>query len=299
MHKVSIVTPTYKRAPKLKRAIDSCLNQTHENIEIIVVDDNNPKTKYREATEKIMEEYRENNKVKYIKHSRNKNGSAARNTGISNSSGEFIAFLDDDDYFFETKIKDQLEFLVNNKQYDAVYCGFKCGEKLVVPKKSGNLLFEQFFGSNIIDTNLLMMKKEALLKIECWDERLNRNQDTSLMIKYFAEGYQIGVISDVLVEIDLSDRSNVANPIKNEENFNKFFEYYSQYMEALTKKQQKQIIASRYRGVCLRYLKSKDVKNTVRIYLKYTLNYPFYFNWFFIFVSIKNNVFGRDIYGYK
>ena len=80
---VSVIIPTYKRADYLTRAIDSVLNQTYNNIEIIVVDDNNSNSTDRKNTESIMQKYNENSKIKYIKHSKNMNGSAARNTGVS------------------------------------------------------------------------------------------------------------------------------------------------------------------------------------------------------------------------
>ena len=61
--------------------IESVLNQTYSNIEIFVVDDNNPETDARHETEKTMEAYRENERVTYLQHDKNRNGSAARNTG--------------------------------------------------------------------------------------------------------------------------------------------------------------------------------------------------------------------------
>ena len=78
---VSIVIPTYSRPLYLKRCIESVLNQTYSNIEIFVVDDNNPDTEFRRDTEKIMSEYLNHKNVTYLQHECNKNGSAARNTG--------------------------------------------------------------------------------------------------------------------------------------------------------------------------------------------------------------------------
>ena len=121
--KVSTIITTYRRADMLKRAIDSVLNQTYSNIEVIVVDDNDEKSEDRKNTEEIMTSYANNPKVKYIKHKVNMNGAAARNTGIKNSTGEIVCFLDDDDWYLETKIEKQLEFLCKNKDYKAVYCG--------------------------------------------------------------------------------------------------------------------------------------------------------------------------------
>ena len=108
---VSIIIPTYKRNEKLKKAIESILKQTYQNIEIIVVDDNNPNTEYRKKNEILMQSYIKNSKVKYIKHEKNKNGAAARNTGINAANGKYIGFLDDDDEFLPTKIEKQVDVL--------------------------------------------------------------------------------------------------------------------------------------------------------------------------------------------
>lgn len=98
---VSVIIPTYKRPNMLGRAIDSVLGQSYTNIEVVVVDDNSDGDKYRLETIQYMERYANDYRVKYIKHKTNQNGSAARNTGIQNSVGEYIAFLDDDDYFLK------------------------------------------------------------------------------------------------------------------------------------------------------------------------------------------------------
>ena len=102
---VSIIIPTYKGNSFLGRAVSSALLQTYSNVEVIVVDDNNPETMERFETERVMDSFKDNTKVKYIKHERNRNGSAARNTGVRFSHGEYVAFLDDDDEYMPSKIE--------------------------------------------------------------------------------------------------------------------------------------------------------------------------------------------------
>ncbi|MGG6496129.1 UNVERIFIED_CONTAM: glycosyltransferase family 2 protein, partial [Bacteroidetes bacterium 56_B9] len=89
--------------------------------EVIVVDDNNPEMPARKRTELLMQQYAENAKVKYIKHEHNKNGAAARNTGIQIAKGEYIAFLDDDDEYYKNRIRICVDTLSENPEYDAVY----------------------------------------------------------------------------------------------------------------------------------------------------------------------------------
>jgi len=100
---VSVIIPTYNNRGGLREAVISALKQDYDNIEVIVVDDNAPESEGRQRTEMAMEKFRDNLKVVYLQHSENRNGAAARNTGIKAARGEYIAMLDDDDRFLPTK----------------------------------------------------------------------------------------------------------------------------------------------------------------------------------------------------
>ncbi len=105
---VSVVITTYKRPGKLGRAIKSVLDQTLKDWELIVVDDNNADTPFRQETESFMEPYLADSRIRYIKHEKNAGAPAARNTGIKAAVGTYIALLDDDDEFESTKLEKQL-----------------------------------------------------------------------------------------------------------------------------------------------------------------------------------------------
>ena len=102
---VSVIIPTYGRSAYLPRCVCSVLEQSYSAVEIFVVDDNNPDTEARRETEKAMEQFADNPKVHYLRHDKNRNGSAARNTGLRAASGKYVAFLDDDDMFVREKIE--------------------------------------------------------------------------------------------------------------------------------------------------------------------------------------------------
>lgn len=117
--------PTYSRPQYLKRCIESVLNQTYENIEIFIVDDNNPDTEFRFETEQVMNEYINNRNITYLKHEKNKNGSAARNTGWRQAKGKYITYIDDDDELSELKIQCQVECLEKlDDSWGACYTGY-------------------------------------------------------------------------------------------------------------------------------------------------------------------------------
>ena len=100
---VSVIITTYKRSELLPRAIDSVLAQSYENVEILVVDDNAPDSEYRKATENLITtRYSQEPKVRYVKMPKNSGSCPARARGVSESKGEYINFLDDDDEFLPT-----------------------------------------------------------------------------------------------------------------------------------------------------------------------------------------------------
>jgi len=100
---VSVIITTYNRAYCLKKAITSAINQTYDNLEIIVLDDGST-----DNTELVVKKISDS-RIVYIRHQKNKGIGAARNTGIKNSKGSFIAFLDSDDEYLPEKIEKSLE----------------------------------------------------------------------------------------------------------------------------------------------------------------------------------------------
>jgi glycosyltransferase involved in cell wall biosynthesis len=108
MKLVSIIIPTYNRAKFIFVAIESCLRQTHSEIEILVVDDHSS-----DETAQVVERYKDP-RIKYFRHKDNLGVAAARNTGLRNATGEFIAFLDSDDEWMPEKIAHQVEIFKNS-----------------------------------------------------------------------------------------------------------------------------------------------------------------------------------------
>jgi len=199
--KVSIIIPTYKRPKKLLRAIESALKQSYRNIEIIVIDDNNPDTVYRIETEKEMGNYKNNPIIKYIKHSRNINGSAARNTGIRISTGEYIAFLDDDDEFLENKIECQVNRMERlDDSWGACYTAYKKIQNGVTQfskeKREGMLLVEALMRSLYIGTTSnLLIRRSVIEDIKGFDESFERNQDLEFLVRILKK-YKIAYVDE-------------------------------------------------------------------------------------------------------
>jgi glycosyltransferase involved in cell wall biosynthesis len=100
---VSVIIPCLNRETLVGDAIESALNQTHPNLEIIIVDDGST-----DGTGKVVQRYTGSGKVRYLRHEVNKGIPTARNTGIRNSLGDYVAFLDSDDLWLPNKIEVQL-----------------------------------------------------------------------------------------------------------------------------------------------------------------------------------------------
>lgn len=204
---VSVVIPTYGRPAFLTRCIESVLKQTYQNIEIIVVDDNDPDTEVRMATEAVMRKYRENPHITYLKHNRNKNGSAARNTGWKQSKGKYITFLDDDDEIVDTKIERQIECLeISDDSWGCCYTAYRLEKEsgayqVSSEHRSGYLYIEAlmrtlFMGSG---SNLLL-RKSVVDEINGYDESFKRNQDIEFLARVL-EKYKIAYIDEPLLLI--------------------------------------------------------------------------------------------------
>ena len=116
--KVSVAIPTYNRAHYICETIDSVLVQTYKDYEIIVVDDGST-----DNTREILKRY--GGKIKYF-YQANQGQASAWNYAVSQSSGEYIAFLDDDDLWFPEKLERQVEVLDKNPDL-----GFVCSESYV------------------------------------------------------------------------------------------------------------------------------------------------------------------------
>lgn len=113
---ISVIIPTYNRGYIINRAIDSVISQTFKNIEIIIVDDNS-----NDNTKNLIVSYKDS-RIRYLKHNINMGAQAARNTGIKNSKGDYIAFLDSDDEFLPNKLELQYNAFCNSpKKVGVIY----------------------------------------------------------------------------------------------------------------------------------------------------------------------------------
>ena len=187
---VSIVLPTYKRADRLKGTIDSVMNQTYANWELVVVDDNGLSDPVSRKTREIIENYRGLNRVAFVGHEVNKGACAARNTGIAHARGEFVAFLDDDDTWAPNKLELQLAAFQADPGLGFVFCDLLCVDstdntrKLVKYGFGRETLFRDLLRNGAgICTSALVIRRDLLESIGGFDASLPSYQDYDLLLR--------------------------------------------------------------------------------------------------------------------
>lgn len=174
MKLVSVIIPTYKGSQYIRKAVDSVINQSYRQIEVIVVDDNGVGEIEQQNTWSALRDLIESNQIKYVPHEHNMNGSAARNTGFRNSTGEYICLLDDDDTYYPDKVEKQVNELEQlGEDWGMVYCATNGPRK----GKSGHICYDLLIHSAVIGSNSFMIRRSIWEKVDGFDESFRRHQD--------------------------------------------------------------------------------------------------------------------------
>ena len=181
---VSVIIPTYNRAALVPRAIESVLQQTFRNHEVIVVDDAST-----DETARLLSG-RYGSTIVYIRKEINQGLAAARNTGIRAATGSLIAFLDDDDAWLPEKLELQVPIIQRDPAIGLVYCGYtQVAEDGTIirqtrPEKRGFILPDLLEDNYIAGSaSAVLIKKEVLDNAGYFDETLTACEDWDLWIR--------------------------------------------------------------------------------------------------------------------
>jgi len=208
---VSVVIPTFNRSNYVRLAIQSVLDQTFEDFEIIVVDDAST-----DNTAEVIEKF-DDERIRTIHHRRNQGGSAARNTGIRCSKGEFIAFLDDDDLWMKNKLERQLDLIYKSNGTSIVYTHVKLvnenGETIsfYMPSFRGNILLILLKKNYVGSCSSVLVRKECFSKVGLFDENLQAAQDYDMWIR-LAKHYEFDYVNGPLAIYRIHQRRITSNP---------------------------------------------------------------------------------------
>ncbi len=189
---VSVIVPTYNRAHLLGRALQSIMNQTYKDFEVIVVDDGSI-----DNTEEIVRSFRALG-IRYIRHEKNKGEAAARNTGILAAKGEFIAFLDSDDEWLPEKLEKQMAvFQCNSLRVGVVYsnmCEIERNGKRRIWRSPTFMPDDGHFHRRALNYQVYgigigssIVRKACFEKVGLFDERLSYYVDFDFFIRLSKE----------------------------------------------------------------------------------------------------------------
>lgn len=196
---VSVIIPTYNRGKTIRRAIDSILAQSYNQLELIIVDDGST-----DGTDQLINEIQDE-RLRYIKLTSNLGACHARNVGIEEARGSYIAFQDSDDVWHPDKLEKQVE-KINQTRADIIACRYDSylenGKTFIrtYPEnsESGFCTIKQAVGSGIITTSTIIARAEVL-KLNLFDENLPRMQEYELVIRLL-QSYSIFFMGEVLVD---------------------------------------------------------------------------------------------------
>jgi glycosyltransferase involved in cell wall biosynthesis len=197
---ISVVIPTYNRAYIVGRAIQSILNQTYQDFEIIVVDDGST-----DNTEEVVKGFGDD-RLRYTRHKENSGASAApRNTGIQMARGEYVAFLSSDDEWLPQMLEKQInKFESLSPDVGVVYCGYAC-----IVEKTGEILSESVptvrgdvFRSMIEESMTLgdltpLIRKECFEKAGIFDTEFSSAELWDLLIR-ISKYYKFDFVPEIL-----------------------------------------------------------------------------------------------------
>lgn len=196
----SIVIPAYNRSSTILPTLLSVRNQTFEDFECIVVDDGSDDGSELESLIHSLED----NRFIYVKRE-NGGGGAARNTGVAVSRGRFIAFLDSDDLFLDSKLAECVKYIVHNPSlvyYSYILVDRGVGKYWRRPDRPiGNNedVGEYLFVSNqFIQTSTIVMSRDIALRVP-FDNSLRKGQDLDLCVRLSSYGYSFKMIENPLI----------------------------------------------------------------------------------------------------
>ena len=198
---VSVVLPTYDRPDRLRRALESVAAQTYPGIELVVVDDCSP-TPLRPVVESVDLDTLQ--RVTYLRNEENRGGSATRNRGIRACTGEYVAFLDDDDEWKQTKIARQVEtFEASDDDVGLVYVGTELRRdgrpvNTVVHALRGWVTEDLLRGASISEYSGVMVRDDVFDTVGYPDERFPSWQDREWFVRLSTE-YAFAVCEEPLV----------------------------------------------------------------------------------------------------
>lgn len=283
---VSVIIPAFNSEKYIADAIDSILEQTYKNLEIIIVDDgstdNTAETVRRYISIQTTDHRPQT--IRYI-YQENKGPAAARNRGIKEAKGEYIAFLDSDDIWLPEKLELQIRCFLDNNPLGFIYTGYYAIDESREVLGMGNIknflkkeVFKKLFLKNVISTaSTVMVKKECFDVVGLFDENLAVAEDWDMWWRIIKK-YDFYCLSKPLVKVRIRKGSQSYYGWRNLENelkfLNKLFSDNSFKKNILLRRKS---YSYRYYAAAVAYKENRDISQAVQFLFKSFLLYPISF----------------------
>lgn len=267
---VSIVIPTYKRPELVLRAVKSALNQSYNNIEVIVVDDNELGSDFRKQTKKLLSTVNDI-RLNYVELKNNKGGCHARNFGLEISKGKYINFLDDDDYLYPEKIEKQVEVFINSINPLAVVGCFAniVDENGRIYRKENERIrgdvYQIQLEKNICTTSIALVDKEICIKAGGFTQ-MPSSQDHYFFIKVFSHNHFYDYVDEYLLDINHHAGERVSSNSKKVEGAELLFEKVKPLLQDFDVKDKVRIEMAHYNNIAMSKLslgKNEEARKTL------------------------------------
>ena len=208
---VSVIMPSYNSEFFLKESIESVVNQTHSNWEMIIVDDCS-----KDKSVDIVKEFiKKDSRIQLIVNSVNEGAAVSRNKAIKQAKGDYVAFLDSDDLWLETKLSDQLDFMVNNN-YSFTYTYYDQIDELNLFLKSVNKMpikvnYLDTIKHNKIGCLTVIFKKDAFN--DYFMPQIRKRQDFGLWLKLLKQSEYAYCLPKTLSKYRIRENSISRNKL--------------------------------------------------------------------------------------
>jgi glycosyltransferase involved in cell wall biosynthesis len=288
---ISVIIPCFNSERWLRDTLDSVFKQSYPVIEVIVVDDGST-----DNSKDIISNY--NHPITYI-YQKNQGPSVARNVGIQNARGDYIAFLDSDDLWDENKLYQQVDYLEKNKDVALVFSNVRVIDEKSnyvythfnkIPQQKGELIKAFFLGKIGMNTPTIVARKVAIDSIGGVDESLPMREDHHFLMR-MAENYSIYHFKEPLVSRRMNEGS-LSQGIKAERVLPLFEPFIRKSVEEFPQltKYRKNAFAKIYMLTSKGYWRISDYKKSIKYILKAIYYNPLVVRNYFMLILVLFHV---------
>lgn len=249
---VSVIMPVYNRESVVSRAIESVLQQTYTHFELIIVDDGST-----DNTLQTIQTFTDS-RIRTIRLSKRKGAPAARNIGIQQAKGDWMAFQDSDDVWHKEKLEKQVNHIPEEAELLPIiytsFCRHKHGQQTIIPSNDGRnkqgFIHKELLWENFISTQTVLMHKQCIERAGFFAEDMPRFQDWELWLR-ISQHYPFIWVNEPLVDVYYSEQSISADQMSIVHAYEKILEKHQHLFQRAGSKYYAHLLFSYGHNLCL------------------------------------------------